>query len=87
MLNTPSHEREAIVTLDVAIATINEVLGNRRDEWIPVGADTTIEELGLDSLDLTELLVALEERVGCELDPASAEDIEAVRDLTELRPL
>jgi acyl carrier protein len=87
MLNAPRHEQEAIVTLEIAIATINEVLGNRRDGWIPADGETTVEELGLDSLDLTELFVALEERVGCELDPASAEDIHAVRDLTELRPL
>lgn len=76
-----------VVTLETAISTVNEVLGTRRKEWHPVNGNTHIEELGFDSFDLAELFVALEQQVGLELDPASAEDLQRVRDLTELRPL
>jgi acyl carrier protein len=74
----------SVVTLDIALEAVNDVLQSR---GVTITPDTAFEELGLDSLDLAELMVALEERVGVELDPASAENVKVVRDLVMLEPV
>lgn len=42
-----------------------------------------IEDLGADSLDTVELLMALEEKFDCEIDEASAEKLTRVQDIVE----
>lgn len=74
------------VTVEVAVEAINRVLGDRRGDG-RVEADARLEEIGLDSLDMAELFIALEEDAGCQLDPTSAGALERVADLSNLRPL
>lgn len=45
---------------------------------------TTLEELGADSLDVTELIMALEDEFGIEIDDESAEEVYTVGDIAEL---
>jgi len=67
---------------------IGEVLGQRRKSGPQVIlADTRLETLALDSLDVAEVFLAIEDRVGYRLDPDSVGDPECVGDLTRLRPL
>ncbi len=75
------------ITEQHAVAAVTEVLDARGDTWAAVDADTDLRELGLDSLDLAELFMILEELTGERLDPASATDVVLVADLCELRPL
>ena len=42
-----------------------------------------IDDLGADSLDTVELLMALEEAFDCEIDDASAEKINKVQDVVD----
>ena len=42
-----------------------------------------IEDLGADSLDTVELLMALEEKFECEIDEASAEKLTRVQDIVD----
>ncbi len=74
------------VSAEQAVAAVNEVLGDRRG-GNAVGVDDRLEELGLDSLDVAELFLTLEEMAGCQLDPASAGALERVGDLAALREL
>jgi acyl carrier protein len=74
------------VSAEQAVGAVNQVLGNRRG-GDPVGVDDRLEDLGLDSLDVAELFLTLEELAGCQLDPASAGALERVGDLAGLREL
>lgn len=40
-----------------------------------------VEDLNADSLDLTELMMTLEERFGCEISPEEAEKLKTVGDV------
>lgn len=42
-----------------------------------------VEDLNADSLDLTELVMTLEERFGCEISEAEAEKMKTVGDVVE----
>jgi acyl carrier protein len=70
-----------------AIEAVLEILHDRGIDWGEVTADTNLRNLGLDSVELAELFMILEERVGSRLDPESAADVVLVEDLTQLRIL
>jgi len=61
------------------IDIVVEQLGVDRDD---VTADKSfVEDLNADSLDLTELIMTLEERFGCEITQEEAEKLRTVRDV------
>lgn len=74
------------LTENLVVDTVNEVLSVKRTTFEPVEARTLLAGLRLDSLDVAELFMALEDRSGCELDPESARSLERVGDLACLRP-
>ncbi|TET36107.1 acyl carrier protein [Candidatus Dependentiae bacterium] len=45
--------------------------------------DSTLQELGADSLDLVEIIMKLEEQFGIEVDDAKAETLKNVNDVVE----
>ncbi len=63
------------------LATFTEVLteefGVPEDE---ITAEATFEALGLDSLDVVELTLVLEERTGVKLEDEELEDVRTVQD-------
>lgn len=62
-------------------ATFNEVLTS--EFGVPEGEvtpDATFEALGLDSLDVVELTLVLEERTGVKLEDEELEDVRTVQD-------
>ena len=62
------------------LATITEVL--TEDFGVPEGdiaPDATFEGLGLDSLDVVELTLVLEERTGVKLEDEELEDIRTLQ--------
>jgi acyl carrier protein len=60
---------------------IVEQLGVNADEVIP--AASFIEDLGADSLDIVELIMALEEEFDLEIPDEDAEKIQTVDDVTK----
>ena len=63
------------------LATFTEVLteefGIEADQVTP---DATFEALGLDSLDVVELTLVLEEKTGVKLEDEELEDVRTVQD-------
>jgi acyl carrier protein len=63
------------------LATFQELLseefGVEADEVTP---DATFEALGLDSLDVVELTLVLEEKTGVKLEDEELEDVRTVQD-------
>ncbi len=69
-------------TFDRVKNVISEQLGVEDLESITV--DTTfIDDLGADSLDIVELIMALEEEFDMEIPEAEAEKISSVNDVVE----
>ena len=64
------------------IDTIKEVLQDNQDiEPETVNEESTFESLGIDSLDMVELICDLEEK--CDVDFGEPEGLETVGDLVE----
>lgn len=63
------------------IDIVVEQLGVDKDD---VSAEKSfVEDLNADSLDLTELIMTLEERFGCEISQEDAEKLKTVGDVIE----
>ena len=60
------------------IEIIVEQLGVGEDEVVPEAS--FIDDLGADSLDLVELIMAMEEEFGLEISDEEAEKIQTVQD-------
>ena len=56
---------------------LTEEFGVPEDE---IAADATFEALGLDSLDVVELTLVLEEKTGVKLEDEELEDVRTVQD-------
>ena len=66
------------------LTTVTEILVEDFD--IPaeeVTPDATFEALGLDSLDVVDLTLAVEERTGIKLEDAELEDVRTVGDAVD----
>lgn len=61
------------------IDIVVEQLGVDKDEV--TSAKSFVEDLGADSLDLTELIMTFEERFGCEIPEKEAEGLRTVGDV------
>jgi acyl carrier protein len=75
------------LTEAIVVEAVNEVLGTKRRQFEPIEAGTPLAELSLDSLDVAELFMAIEDHAGVELDPDTARELETVGDLVRLRPV
>jgi acyl carrier protein len=63
--------------LAIFTEVLTEEFGVPEDE---VAADATFEALGLDSLDVVELTLVLEEKTGVKLEDEELEDVRSVQD-------
>ncbi|MDP1880116.1 MAG: acyl carrier protein [Parachlamydiaceae bacterium] len=70
--NPLSIEQEVI---DIVV----EQLGVDRNEVKP--ESSFVEDLNADSLDLTELIMTLEESFGCEISPEDSANLKTIRDV------
>jgi len=75
------------IRIEDAIEAVAEILAERGIDWGEVTAETNLRDVGLDSVELAELFMILEERAGTRLDPESAIDVVVVEDLTRLEAL
>ena len=68
-----------MATFDKVRDIVVDQLGVEADE---VNIDSTfIDDLGADSLDIVELIMAFEEEFGCEIPDEAAEKIKTVQDV------
>jgi acyl carrier protein len=72
---------------DVVVAALRDVLEAHGDTFPVIAPDRRLDALGLDSLDVAEFFVRLEQRTGAVVDPTSIDTLEIVGDLRRLRPL
>ena len=79
-------EQRGPVTTELACEALARVL-ERKGRVEALDAQTNLRALDLDSLDIGELFVTLEELTGQELDPESAEGVELLGDLVRVRAL
>ena len=63
--------------LTIFTEVLTEEFGVPEDE---VAAEATFEALGLDSLDVVELTLVLEEKTGIKLEDEELEDVRTVQD-------
>ena len=63
--------------LAIFTEVLTEEFGVPEDE---IAAEATFEALGLDSLDVVELTLVLEERTGVKLEDEELEDVRTVQD-------
>jgi acyl carrier protein len=73
--------------VNAVVAVVSDVLAVTQADPRPATAETRLEELGMSSLDFAELLAALEEAAGGEIDMSSVAGLETVEDLVRLRRL
>jgi acyl carrier protein len=79
---------EGGIGLETVVSALEIVMQNRRKRIaIPIAAETRLEDLDLDSLDVAELFITLEDELGCRLDPESVGEPERVGDLTRIARL
>jgi acyl carrier protein len=63
--------------LDIFAEVLTEEFGVPAED---VAAEATFEALGLDSLDVVELTLVLEEKTGVKLEDEELEDVKTVQD-------
>lgn len=68
-----------MTTEQEVIDIVVEQLGVDKEEVKP--SKSFVEDLGADSLDLTELIMTFEERFGCEIPQKEAEALRTVGDV------
>lgn len=76
-----------IITQMLALQAVSAVLELREGLWGPIDGSTALAHLGLDSLEVAELFMVLEDETGMRFDPESATDFSVVDDLVRLAPL
>jgi acyl carrier protein len=75
------------LTTQLVVEAVLEVLDRRsgvRDPELALTAATALEELEFGSLDVTELLAILEDRLGRSLDPDSVAELRTIGDVSRL---
>jgi acyl carrier protein len=73
-------------SLEMVIEALEEVLERTTGNTVAVTPETRLDSLSLDSLEVAELFVRLEELCGVFVDADSIERFEVVGDLAQLLP-
>jgi len=73
-----------VITVDEVAALVRrEMRGKRRADMV-LDADTRLDDLGMSSLQVSEVIFSLEERHGFEFDAAKAADVRTVGEVVAL---
>lgn len=80
-------QRTTELTVDRVVEVMRAAIVGLRGQDVDLAPDTRLDGLGLDSLEIAEIFVALDDEAGTDLDRESAGAIVVVADLARLRPL
>ena len=72
---------------DTIISRLRDIVRENSEEerdWDTVGADTTIESLGFDSLTILDLLYDVDQEFGIHLEAAEVIDMKTVGEIADL---
>jgi acyl carrier protein len=72
------------ISVDDVAGIIRAQVGDKLPADVVLGSDAVLEELGLSSLDITEVFVSIEELVERELDSVPASDAKTLADLVAI---
>lgn len=75
------------LTVEQVVEVARTAISRIRSQDVEITPETRFRDLGLDSLEIAEIFLELEDVAGVELDQQSAEGLELVSDLVRLRPL
>jgi acyl carrier protein len=73
-----------VLTVTDVCDVIRAHLGVKLPSDVQLSSDTSLDALGLSSLQVAELVVSIEERTGIEFDPAAAAEVTTLGELVEL---
>jgi acyl carrier protein len=73
-----------LIDVDVVARMIRAQVGDKLPSEEPIEATTEFDDLGVSSLDVSEVFFAIEDEVGIELDPVPASDATTVGGLVEV---
>lgn len=78
------HQMRKVMSSESVIARVCSLLAkNQHIDVEQVTADTTFEELGMDSLDATNLLFSLESEFDISIDDDAAKSFHSVREVAD----
>lgn len=73
-----------MLTVDQVCEIIRSEVGSKLPPDIELGSETAFEDLGLSSLQISDLIFGLEERLGTQFDPAEAAEVVTIGELVRL---
>jgi acyl carrier protein len=71
------------VTMAEVEKLIRKKLAGRLPDGTVLHVDQTFQDIGLSSLETTDIVYNLEDRLGVQFDPAGAADVRTIGDLIE----
>lgn len=78
--------RVRALTVDDVIAATSRVLRRSRSELVHIDADSRFDALGVESLEMIEILIELEEATGVVIPDSEVSAVETLRELAACRP-
>lgn len=73
-----------MITIDDLARLIRQEMRGKLAKDVQIDASTRLDELGLSSLQVSEIVFTLEDEHGVEFDPAKAADAQTLGDLLAL---
>ncbi|MEU5884321.1 acyl carrier protein [Spirillospora sp. NPDC047279] len=73
-----------MIALGEVTELIQRKLRNRLPDGLELNGDTRLDQLGLSSLQISDIVFTIEDRHGFEFDPARAAGIQTVGDILAL---
>jgi acyl carrier protein len=73
-----------LITVDEVEALIKREMRGKRSKDVVIDEGTVLKDLGLSSLQISEIMFSLEEEHGIEFDPEKAADAKTLGDLVAL---
>lgn len=73
-----------MLTVEETCEIIKSQLGGSLPANVELNGDTVFDDLGLSSLQISDIVFSLEERLGTEFDAANAAEVKTIGQLVEL---
>jgi acyl carrier protein len=73
-----------MLTINDTCQLLRSQIGSKHRADLDLDANTRLEDLGLSSLQIAEVIFGLEERLGIEFDPVTASEVATIGELVEM---